>query len=111
MSLKGPGILQKAGVPIALCTDHPEVPIGMLALSAGLLCENGLDRRAALEAVTLHAARLCEIDSRVGSLEPGKDADILFFERDPFSLGARPLAVMVEGQLVCGALPGMTKRV
>ncbi|MCI8442913.1 MAG: amidohydrolase [Provencibacterium sp.] len=111
MSLQGPGILQKAGVPIALCTDHPEVPIGMLALSAGLLCENGLDRKAALEAITLRAAQLCEIDGRVGSLQAGRDADILFFGRDPFSLGAKPQAVLVEGQLVHGELPGMTKRV
>ena len=83
----------------------------MLALSAGLLCENGLDRKAALEAITLRAAQLCEIDGRVGSLQAGRDADILFFGRDPFSLGAKPQAVLVEGQLVHGELPGMTKRV
>ncbi|MCI8622224.1 MAG: amidohydrolase [Provencibacterium sp.] len=106
MDLAGTGKLHRAGIPVAVCTDHPEVPIQMLALSAGLLCENGLDRRTAIEAITLSAARLCGIDSRVGSLEPGKDADILFFDRDPLALGAKPLAVMVEGRFVCGKLEG-----
>ena len=110
MSPEGPALLHKAGVPIALCTDHPEVPVHMLALSAGLLCASGLDRRTALESITLSAARLCEIDDRVGSIECGKDADIVFFEQDPFTLGAKPMAVMAGGKLVCGALRGWPER-
>lgn len=104
LSLAGPGQLVAAGVPIAICTDHPEVPIGMLALSAAVCHQNGLDYDSALRAITIDAARLCEIQDRVGSLEVGKDADLLLYTTDPLALGAAPVAVLIDGVLVHGNL-------
>ena len=103
LDLAGAGKLAAAGVRTAICTDHPEVPIGMLALSAGLCHQNGMDYDAALRAITITAAELCGIANRVGSLEAGKDADILLYSGDPLALGAKPDAVLVNGVLVRGS--------
>ena len=106
MSQEGPALLAEAGLPVAICTDHPEMPVEQLALSAAICHRHGMPYETALKAITLTAATLCEIDDRVGSLTPGKDADILFYapDTDPLSLGTRPLAVMVDGKIVVGSL-------
>ena len=61
-----------------------------------------MDYDAALRAITITAAELCGIANRVGSLEAGKDADILLYSGDPLALGAKPDAVLVNGVLVRG---------
>ena len=61
---------------------------------------NGLSEAAALEALTLAAARILGVSDRVGSLEPGKDADLVAFGGSPFDLKAGVLWVMVNGELV-----------
>lgn len=104
LSPNNPGVLHRAGVRVAICTDHPEAPISMLALSAGLACQNGMDYDAAISAITIEAARLGEIDSRVGSLQVGKDADILLYSCDPLLLGSRPDAVLIDGEVRHGEL-------
>lgn len=60
-------------------TDHPVVPVQYLPVCAALAVREGLPEDAALEAITINAARIAGIDSRVGSLEVGKDADIAVF--------------------------------
>ena len=95
-----PGILQKAGVPIAIVTDHSVVPIQYLPLCAGLAAAEGLERMEALKAITIYPARICGIDRCVGSLEAGKDADMVLFDGDPLSLGAKPRAVFCNGKRV-----------
>lgn len=73
------GVLNKAGVPMCICTDHPVVPEQYLPLSAGLAVRGGLDRDEALKAITIYPAQITGIADRVGSIEPGKDADIIIF--------------------------------
>ncbi|MBC8545338.1 amidohydrolase [Clostridiaceae bacterium NSJ-31] len=97
-ALENPGLLSKAGVKTAICTDHPEVPIQYLALSAGIAVRGGMDYDEALKAITIYPAELCGIADRVGSIEPGKDADLVFFFGDPLSVYAKPKLVIVNGE-------------
>lgn len=93
-------ILTTHGVDAAICTDHPEMPIDTLALCAGLAAAEGLPKMAAIRAITSLPAQLVGISDRVGSLVPGKDADILIFADDPLTLGAKPERVIAGGVLV-----------
>ena len=90
-------MLRKYGIPTAICTDHPVVPIQYLLLSAGLAVRDGLSREEALRMITLEPARICGLDDRVGSLRVGKDADLVLFREDPFSVTFRPEQVFVNG--------------
>jgi imidazolonepropionase-like amidohydrolase len=95
-----PGMLQKQGVRIAIVTDHPVVPIQYLPLSAALAVREGLEREEALRAITINPARICHIEDRVGSLEPGKDADFSLFRDDPLQISTKPEMVFVSGRRV-----------
>ena len=92
-----PGIMRKAGVSVAIVTDHPVIPIQYLPLCAGLAVREGMNYDSALRAITSVPAAMLGIDGRVGSLKPGKDADFSIFDGDPLSLAAKPLAVVIDG--------------
>lgn len=100
MSLETPAILRKAGVPFAICTDHPEVPIQYLPLCAALAVKGGLDEEAALAAITVNAAKIAGLEGALGSLTPGKEADILITDRHPLELLGRVRAVLMGGRRV-----------
>lgn len=93
-------ILQKAGVMVAIMTDHPVVPIHHLTLCAALAAKAGMGPEAALEAITLNAARICGVAHRVGSLEPGKDADMVLLDGHPFEIATNVLKTWIDGQVV-----------
>ena len=93
-----PGLLSKQGIPVALCTDHPELPIQYLALSAALASAEGMDRTSALNAITSVPAEICGIADRVGKIAVGMDADLLLFDRDTFAVGTKPVVVFVNGK-------------
>ena len=97
-----PGILARAGVPVCLCTDHPELPIQHLALTAAVAMTQGMDRTDAIAAVTVNPARLLGLEGRIGSLREGCDADLLVVKGDLFTLGAKPDLVFVDGRRVVG---------
>jgi imidazolonepropionase-like amidohydrolase len=88
-SLANPGRLDAAGVTIAITTDHPVVPIHFLIHQASLAVKEGLDAAAALRAVTINPARILGVDDRIGSLEPGKDADLVIWSGDPLDVTSR----------------------
>ena len=92
--------LHEAGVEIAICTDHPEVMIDMLTTSAALCVKNGLPRDTALKAVTINAARLADTADRTGSLEKGKDADIVMTDDDILDMGTSVLMTIIDGKIV-----------
>ena len=98
------GIISSSGIPVAVITDHPETPINYLNICAGLAVREGMGKNAALRSVTSAAARLCGIYDKVGSLEIGKEADIVAYENDPFTLEAKPLLVIAEGKIVVNKL-------
>ena len=96
ISLSNASNLADAGVNFAVMTDHPVVPIQYLALSAGLTVQGGLSEKAALQAITVNAARLLGLDKRLGSLESGKDADLVVWSGHPFDLRSRVDMVCVN---------------
>ncbi|MDD2573421.1 MAG: amidohydrolase [Firmicutes bacterium] len=100
LTFKTPGILSEAGLDIAIMTDHPVVPIQYLSVCAALAVREGMDEYRALEAITINAARIIGIDDRVGSLTPGKDADVVVFEGHPFNYTTRTRYVIVNGKVV-----------
>lgn len=100
LTVENPGLLDKAGILTAICTDHPVIPIQYLPLTAGIAIGAGMDREQALKAITIHAARAVGIEDRVGSLAPGKDADVVVFDGDPCSPYTRPQMVLINGKQV-----------
>lgn len=93
-------LLHQAGVSVAICTDHPEVPIQYLPLTAGLCIKAGLPQEQALELLTRIPAEICGIADRVGTLEVGKDADLLVCSGDLFSVYTSPDYVIAGGAVV-----------
>lgn len=98
--LRNPGLLAAAGVTIAITTDHPVVPIHFLVYQAILSVKEGLDREAALRSITINPARMLGLDARVGSLEVGKDADVVLWDGDPLDIMSRARTVLIEGRQV-----------
>ncbi|ODA38938.1 unknown conserved protein [Desulfosporosinus sp. BG] len=99
-SFKTPGILAKAGVKVAIMTDHSVTPIEQLPLCAALACKAGMDEADALRAITINSAEILGVSDRIGSLEVGKDADIVIWNEHPFVLTAHPLYVIIDGKIV-----------
>jgi imidazolonepropionase-like amidohydrolase len=96
-SLANPGLLARAGVTIAITTDHPVVPINFLAHQAALSVKEGLDRETALRALTINPARIAGIDDRLGSIEVGKDADLVIWSGDPLDVLSRVELALMDG--------------
>ncbi|MGO9082630.1 MAG: amidohydrolase [Streptosporangiaceae bacterium] len=99
-SLANPGRLARAGVTIAITTDHPVVPINFLAHQAALAVKDGLDRDTALRALTINPARIAGIAGRLGSIEPGKDADLVIWSGDPLDVLSRVQRALIDGREV-----------
>lgn len=99
-TFKTPGILAKAGIKVAIITDHPVVPIGYLPICAGFAAKNGLGIEEAYKAITINAAEICNVSDRVGSLEPGKDADIAIFTGNPMEVFTETKYTIINGKVV-----------
>ncbi|HEU5332139.1 MAG TPA: amidohydrolase [Actinocrinis sp.] len=97
-SLANPGKLHRAGVTIAITTDHPVVPINFLVHQATLAVKEGLERDEALRALTINPARILGIDGRLGSLAVGKDADLCIWSGDPLDVMQRVERAFVDGR-------------
>ena len=95
------GALHSAGVPISIITDAPVIPLQYLPMCAGLAADAGLDREEAWKAITINPATALGIADRVGSLEAGKDADIVIWSADPITtLAAAAAITIVDGKVV-----------
>ena len=95
-----PKVLVEAGVKVAIMTDSPVIPIEGLAMSAALAHKAGLDEMEALKCITINPAEILDIDCRVGSLEVGKDADLVIWDKHPFDLQASPIYTIIDGEIV-----------
>ena len=93
-------VLKKAGVEVAICTDHPEVPIQYLPLSAGIAVRAGMDHDDAIRAITSVPAKILGLSGKIGSVAPGKDADLAIFKGDPLSVYETPVWVIAGGKIV-----------
>lgn len=98
MSFTTPGILARAGIQVSIITDADVIPQEYLPLCAGLAVKSGMDPFDALQAITINPARHAGIADRVGSLEEGKDADIVITNGSPFEVSTNVCAVFVNGQ-------------
>ncbi len=94
-------LLQETGIPIAFRSGFEGyVPKTRLVLfEAAVAVAAGLPDQAALRALTSEAARLLGVDARIGSLQPGKDADLVLFDGDPFEYTTHVEATLVDGQI------------
>lgn len=99
-NIEAPGILARQGVPVAIMTDHPCVPQQYLLLCAMVAVREGMPEEEALRAITINAARAAGIEDRVGSLEVGKDADLVVFSGHPFDYLTKVDFTIIDGKVV-----------
>lgn len=92
--------MNKAGVKVAITTDHPVTVIQCLPLCAGIAAKEGLGIEEGLKAITINAAEICNVSSRVGSLEVGKDADITIYDGNPMEIFSNCLYTIIDGKIV-----------
>ena len=96
-----PAILHKAGVSISIITDAHVVPIENLPMCAGLAVDAGLPMEEGWRAITINPARGIGIADRVGSLEVGKDADVVIWTKDPLVyIGGAAYTTIIDGKVV-----------
>jgi imidazolonepropionase-like amidohydrolase len=100
LTFRTAAVLAEAGVPIALCTGHPSRAIHYLALEAALAVRSGLEEATALRAVTLNAAAALGLADRLGSIEPGKDADLAIFDGDPLLPTTQVTHTIIDGRVI-----------
>ena len=99
-SLESAAILHKAGAKVAIMTDMPIAHMWFLPISAGLCARHGLPEEEAFRAITVNPAEILGLSSRIGSLEPGKDADIAVFSGNPLeSLRSRCVLTLIDGEV------------
>ena len=99
-----PGVLAAAGCQVSIITDSPVIPQEYLPLCAGLAVQAGMDPFAALQAITINPAKHAGIADRVGSLEVGKDADLVITQGCPFEISCVVKCVLIDGKAVEGEL-------
>ena len=95
-----PGVLAKAGCQVSIITDSPIIPQEYLPLCAGLAVQAGMDPLQALQAITINPAKHAGIADRVGSLEEGKDADIVITDGCPFEVSTNVEYVLINGNVI-----------
>jgi imidazolonepropionase-like amidohydrolase len=96
MTPKNPGLMAKKGVKVALQTDEMSA-VKYLTINAALAVREGMDEEEALKAITIHPAEIIGVDQRVGSLEVGKDADLVVFSGHPLDYRTVAELVLVDG--------------
>ena len=98
---KTPAVLQKAGVLFALNDNHDETRYRNLSFNAGTAATYGLTKEEALQAITLNAAKILGIDSKTGSLEIGKDANIIVSDGDILDMkSSNVIYALIQGRVV-----------
>ena len=104
LSFCAPRVLEEAGIPFAMMTDHPVIPIQFLPVQAGLAVREGLSEETALRSITRYAAEIVGIQDRVGTLEAGKDADVAVFDGHPFDYRTHCVLTLINGKVVHNTL-------
>ena len=102
MAFKTVGILNRKGICTAVTTDHPVSMIQFLPICAGLAVKSGLPAQEGLRSITINAAKICGVSDRVGSLEPGKDGDVVIFDGNPLEVFTQTYCTIIDGEVVYG---------
>lgn len=92
-----PGILANAGCQVSIITDSPVIPQEYLAICAGIAVKSGMKPFDALKAITINAAKHAQVDDIVGSLEVGKDGDVVITDGSPFEISTTIKQVFIKG--------------
>ncbi|MBY0600091.1 amidohydrolase [Bacillus bingmayongensis] len=92
--------LSKHGIEVSITTDHPYTPIQYLNVCAAIAVREGLDEKIALEGITILPARNLRLEKRIGSIEVGKDADLVLWTHHPFHYLAKPVLTMIDGKII-----------
>lgn len=101
LSFETPGILNKKGIKVGIITDAPVIPLQYLPICAGLAVKSGMDEMEALKAITIYPAEIIGIADRVGSIEIGKDADIVIFDGNPIKdIECKTYVTIINGEVV-----------
>ena len=95
---KNPGVMAEAGVTVAIQTDEMSA-VKYLTINAALAVREGMSEEDALKAITINAAKVIGVEDRLGSLEVGKDADIVVLDGHPFDYRTVVELVLVDGQV------------
>ncbi len=100
-SFDTPLALHNAGVEISIITDSSVIPQEALTMCAGLAINAGLDEETAWRAITINPAKANGISDRVGSIEPGKDADLVIWDKNPlYNIGTVAYKTIIDGKIV-----------
>ncbi|MBO5365310.1 MAG: amidohydrolase family protein [Peptococcaceae bacterium] len=99
-SFTTPKVLQEAGVSVSIITDSPVIPLQYLPMCAGLAVKSGMDPFEALKAITINPAKHIGIEDRVGSIQEGKDADLVITNGSPFEIATEIVRVMIDGKAI-----------
>lgn len=100
LNMKTPKLLNEAKVELALTTAHPAKPIAILPTCAALAIREGLNVCTAINSITITPAKLLGVDDRVGSIEEGKDADIVIFNGHPLQITSTVEKTIINGEVV-----------
>lgn len=93
-------ILSELGINVSITTDHPYTPIQYLNICASIAVREGLPEKNALEGITINPAKNLGVANRVGSLEEGKDADVVLWSHHPFHYMATPIMTIINGVII-----------
>ncbi|MBS4534630.1 amidohydrolase [Clostridium sp. D2Q-14] len=100
-SFDTPKVLHEAGVKFAIMTDAPVIPLDKLVLCAAWAANAGLDEEEAFKSITINPAEILGVDNRLGSIENGKDADIVVFNGHPLrDIRAKVNMTIIDGKVV-----------
>lgn len=94
------GILSNSGLDVSLMTDHPVIPVQYLPVCAGIAVKHGMKEEEALKSITINPAKTLGIDDRVGSIEVGKDADLVIWDNVPLRIESNVLYTIIDGKVV-----------
>ena len=93
-------VLEKEGIHAAISTGHPSMCLEILQTQLILMTDRGLSRKEAIKGVTAYPAAYLGLDSRIGTLEPGKDADLVIWDGDPLQYDGGVKTVFIDGKAV-----------
>nr|WP_295975518.1 amidohydrolase [uncultured Bacillus sp.] len=90
--------LSKKNIEVSITTDHPYIPIQYLNICAAIAVREGLSEEQALRGLTILPARNLGLEHRIGSIDIGKDADLVLWSHHPFHFMAKPAWTMINGE-------------
>ncbi len=100
LSFNTPAILTKAGVKVAFTLDHPVIPLKYLPVVAALAVKAGLPEAEAWKAMTINPAEILGLSQKIGSIEAGKEADLVLWSGDPLDIRSQAEVTIIAGQIV-----------